>query len=73
MNLRRRLMDGSAVTEKDAEGAWCSGSKVKSKEFCIADVMATGSLDLAEDEFYLNHEQGSSPPIQQQGLFVAVG
>ena len=55
MNLRRRLMDGSAVTEKDAEGA-CSGSKGKSKEFCIADVMATGMLDLAEDEFYLNHE-----------------
>ena len=51
MKLRCRLMDGSAVTAKDTEGACSAGSKGKSKELCIADVMATGMLDLAEDEF----------------------
>ena len=40
------------MTTKDAEAA-CAGSKGRSKEFCIADVMATGMVDIAQDEFYL--------------------
>ena len=51
-SLRRRLSMDSGVTTAEAEAA-CSGSKGRSKEFCIADVMATGMVDIAEDEFYL--------------------
>ena len=51
-NLRRRLSMDSGMTTKDAEAA-CAGSKGRSKEFCIADVMATGMVDIAQDEFYL--------------------
>ena len=51
-SLRRRLSMDGTVTAEEAEVA-CSGSKGISKEFCIADVMATGMLDLAEDEFYV--------------------
>lgn len=49
--IRRRLMDNSNVSLELASAA-CVSDHDQKREFCIADVMATGDLDLASDPFY---------------------
>ena len=59
-NLRRRLMtvgsnkEAYAAITLDKATMACNASVGKKKDFCIGDIMATGSLELAEDPFYLS-------------------
>lgn len=54
--LRRRLLDGTMNTAMTIELASkaCENFSVRKKDFCIADVMATGDAELAEDPFYFD-------------------
>jgi hypothetical protein len=51
--VRRRLMEDATGVSRDVATAACANLAAGQKqEFCIADVMATGDLELAEDPFY---------------------
>lgn len=54
--LRRRLLDGTMNTAMTIELASkaCENFSGRKKDFCIADVMATGDAELAEDPFYFD-------------------
>ena len=49
---RRRLMDATGMTEDVASKACANAVAGKKMEFCVADLMMTGDVDLAEDPFY---------------------
>ena len=50
---RRRLMDATGMSEDVASKACANAVAGKKMEFCVADLMMTGDVDLAEDPFYL--------------------
>ena len=55
-NLRRRLLDGTTgVSEDVAKKACANAASGTMMEYCIADVMVTGEVDIADDEFYQQH------------------
>jgi len=51
-NLRRRLIDAVEVSKDEAMKACADAVPGEKKDFCVTDVMLTGDLDAAEDEFY---------------------
>ena len=53
-NLRhsRRLLDNVGVSEDAAKKACANAASGTKMEFCIADVMVTGDVDIVEDRFY---------------------
>jgi hypothetical protein len=51
-NLRRRLTDAVELSKDEAMKACADAVPGEKKDFCVMDVMLTGDLDAAEDEFY---------------------
>ena len=51
-SLRRRLTDVVEVSKEDAMKACADAVPGDKMDFCVTDVMLTGDLDAAEDEFY---------------------
>ena len=51
-NLRRRLTDVVEVSKDEVMKACADAIPGERKDFCVMDVMLTGDLDAAEDEFY---------------------
>lgn len=50
--MHRRLTDDSAGVSLEVAQKACEAKEGQKLEFCIADVMATGDLDLPDDAFY---------------------
>ena len=49
---RRRLLDTIKISEDAAKKACANAASGTLMEYCIADVMVTGEVDIADDEFY---------------------